>query len=70
MTLNPGDFAIGEVYLPPFLVVALLALAAAMLTAHMLNRFGLSRFFFYPPLVLIALTALYIVAFGTWIIPL
>jgi hypothetical protein len=51
-------------------VVALLAVAAATLTAHLLNRFRLSRFFFYPPLVLLALTALYIVGIGTWIIPL
>ena len=69
MTLIPSEFAIGEVYLPPFLVVALLAIAAA-LTAHLLNRFRLSRYFFYPPLVLLALTALYIVGIGTWIIPL
>lgn len=70
MPLIPSEFAIGEVYLPPFLVVALLAVAAATLTAHLLNRFRLSRFFFYPPLVLLALTVLYIVGIGTWIIPL
>jgi hypothetical protein len=70
MTLIPSEFAIGEVYLPPFLVVTLLAMAAATLTAHLLNRFRVSRFFFYPPLVLLALTALYIVGIGTWIIPL
>ena len=70
MPLIPSEFTIGEVYLPPFLVVALLAVAAAMLTAHLLNRFRLSRFFFYPPLVLLALTALYMVGIGTWIIPL
>ena len=70
MPLIPSEFAIGEVYLPPFLVVVLLAIAAAALTANLLNRFRLSRFFFYPPLVLLALTALYIVGIGTWIIPL
>jgi hypothetical protein len=70
MTLIPSEFTIGEVYLPPFLVAALLAVAAAVLTAHLLNRFRLSRYFFYPPLVLLALTALYIVGIGTWIIPL
>jgi hypothetical protein len=70
MNLIPTEFAIGEVFLPPSLVVALLALAAAMLTANLLNRLRLSRFFFYPPLVLLALTTLYIVGIGTWIIPL
>jgi hypothetical protein len=66
----PSAFAIGEVYLPPLLVVTWLGLAAATLTAHLLNRFRLPRSFFYPPLVLLALTALYIVGIGTWIIPL
>lgn len=70
MPMIPSEFTIGEVYLPPLLIVALLAMAAATLTAYLLNRFRLSRFFFYPPLVLLALTAIYIVAIGTWIIPL
>jgi hypothetical protein len=70
MTLIPSELTIGEDYLPPFLVVTLLAMAAATLTAHLLTRFRVSRFFFYPPLVLLALTALYIVGIGTWIIPL
>jgi hypothetical protein len=65
----PSEFAIGEVYLPPLLVAGLLGLLAAMLAAQLLNRLRLSRYFFYPPLVLLALAVLFTVAIGTWIIP-
>lgn len=67
--LIPSEFTLGEVFLPPLLVAGLLGFFAAMLAAHLLNRFRLSRFFFYPPLVLLALAALFTVAIGTWIIP-
>lgn len=69
MTLTPSEFAIGEVYLPPMLVAGLLGFLAAMLAAHLLNRLRLSRFFYYPPLVLLALAVLFTVVIGTWIIP-
>ena len=64
----PHEFAIGEVYLPPLLVAAFLGLMAAMLTARLLNRYRLTRHFFYPPLVFIALTITYTVLIGTFII--
>jgi hypothetical protein len=41
----------------------------AALTAMLLNRFGLSRFFFYPPLVFVALAVIYTGVIGTFIIP-
>ena len=52
----PHEFAIGEVYMPPLLVAAFLGLIAAFVTAHLLNRYRLTRYFFYPLLVFIALT--------------
>jgi hypothetical protein len=64
----PHEFAIAEVYMPPLLVAAFLGLIAAMLTARLLNRYRLSRYFFYPPLVFIALTIIYTVFIGTFII--
>ena len=64
----PHEFAIGEVYMPPLLVAAFLGLIAAMLTARLLNRYRLTRYFFYPPLVFIALTIIYTVFIGTLII--
>jgi hypothetical protein len=64
----PHEFAIGEVYMPPLLVASLLGLLAAVVTAHLLNRYRLSRFFFYPPLVFLALMIIYTVLIGTFII--
>jgi Protein of unknown function (DUF1656) len=64
----PHEFAIGEVFMPPLLVASLLGLLAAMVTAHLLNRYRLSRFFFYPPLVFLALMIIYTVLIGTFIL--
>ena len=69
MNLIPSEFAIGDVYLPPMLVATLMGLVLAWLTARLLNRYRLSRFFFYPPLVLLALVVIYTVLVGTFIIP-
>ena len=64
----PHEFAIGEVYMPPLLVAAFLGLIAASVTAHLLNRYRLTRYFFYPPLVFVALTIIYTIFIGTFII--
>ena len=64
----PHELAIGEVYMPPLLVAAFLGLIAAMVTSHLLNRYRLTRYFFYPPLVFIALTIIYTVFIGSFII--
>jgi hypothetical protein len=69
MNLIPSEFAVGGVYFPPMLIAALLGLVLAWLTAHLLNRLRLSRFFFYPPLVLLALVVIYTVLIGTFVIP-
>lgn len=65
----PSEFAIGEVYMPPMLIAALLGTIAALATAHLLNRYRLSRYFFYPPLVFVALAVIYTVLIGTFILP-
>jgi len=64
----PHEFAIGEVFMPPLLVASFLGLLAAMVTSHFLDRFRLSRYFFYPPLVFLALIVIYTVLIGTFII--
>ena len=69
MQLIPSEFVIGGVYFPPMLIAALLGTAAAWLTAMLLNRYRLSRFFAYPPLVFLALAVIYTVALGTFFIP-
>ena len=65
----PHEIAIGEVFMSPLLVASLLGLLAAVVTAHLLNRYRLSRYFFYPPLVFVALAIIYTVLIGTLIIP-
>jgi len=67
--LIPSELAIGEVYLPPLLVAAILGFLLAWLTARLLNRYRISRFFAYPPLVLLALAVLYTVMLATLVIP-
>lgn len=69
MTYIPHEFTIGEVYFPPLLIAGLLGVTAAALTAITLNRFRLSRYFFYPPLVFVALAVIYTGLIGTFIIP-
>ena len=69
MTFIPHEFTIGEVYLPPLLIAGILGVALAMLTAIALNRYRLSRFFFYPPLVFFALAVIYTGLIGTFLIP-
>jgi len=64
----PHEFAIAEVYMPPLLVAAFLGLVAAIVTARLLNRYRLTRYFFYPPLVFIAFTIIYTVLIGTFVI--
>lgn len=64
----PHEFTLGGVYLPPLLIAAFLGTLAAMVTAQMLNRYRLSNYFFYPPLVFVALMVIYTVLIGTFII--
>jgi len=64
----PHELAIGGVFMPPLLVAAILGTIATVLTVRLLNRYRLSRYFFYPPLVFLALTLIYTTIIGTFII--
>ncbi len=65
----PSEFAIGGIFLPPFLVAGLVALGLAWITAAILNRLRISRYFFYPPLVYAALVVIYTILLGTFLFP-
>ena len=69
MNLYPHEFAMGGVYFPPLLLAALLGATAAVLTAYLLNRYRLSRFFCYPPVVFLALAIIYTTIIGNFVIP-
>lgn len=68
MMPTPHEFAIGGVYLPPLLVASLFGVLATLVTARLLNRYRLSKYFFYPPLVFLALMVIYTVLIGAFII--
>jgi len=67
--LVPSEFAIGGIYFPPLLIASMLGVVATALTAALLNRYRLSRFFFYPPLVFLALAVIYSGLISIFIIP-
>ena len=69
MQLIPSEFVIGGVYFPPLLIAALLGVVMAWLTAQLLNRYRLSRFFAYPPVVFLAMAVVYTVFLATFLIP-
>ncbi len=56
------------VFLPPFLIVLILSVTGTMLTAMVLNRFRLARFFAAPRLVFMAFICIYVVLIGTFLI--
>ena len=65
----PSEFAIGGVYFPPLLIASLLGVLATVPTVMLLNRYRLSRFFFFPPLIFVALAVIYTGLIGTFLIP-
>jgi hypothetical protein len=65
----PHEISIAGIYFPPMLLAALPGVAAAALTAVLLNRFRLSRFVVYPPLTFVSLSILYTSLIGALWIP-
>jgi len=65
----PHEIHIGEVFIPPLLIAAILGLIAAVITAKLLNKYRLSKYFFFPPLAMVGLMVLYTVLIGWIIIP-
>ncbi len=61
----PHELALSEILMPPLLVAGTLAVIATLVTAHLLNRYRLSRHFSNPPLVFVALTVIYTVIIGS-----
>ena len=42
----PHEFAIGGIFIPPLLIAGMLGAIAAVVTARLLNRYRLSKYFF------------------------
>ena len=64
MNPMPHEFAIGGVYMSPVLIAALLGSITALITAKLLNRYKLSRYFAWPHVVLLALIIIYTILFS------
>ena len=60
--------SIGDVFLPPLLVAAVFGSILAVVATRALNRYRLSQYFFYPPLVQLALAVIFTVIIGTTLI--
>ena len=69
MSLNPTDVDIYGVFWPPLLVVFIVSLLAMHLTVYVLNRTRLARFFMFPMVVMAAITTIYVIFIGTFLIP-
>jgi Protein of unknown function (DUF1656). len=69
MHLIPHELYAGEVFFPPMLLDAALGLVAATITARLFQPFPVSRYLYYPSLVLIALTVIYTGLFSIFLIP-
>ncbi len=67
MNSFPHEIAICGVFLPPLLIAASIGLFATMLTTKQLNKYKLSQYFFYPPLVSLGFLVIYTVIIGTFI---
>ena len=65
----PADISLGFVYLPPFFVDAGAGIILGYVVARVLNRTGLSRFFWHPPLAFLALVVLMGSLFGILVLP-
>ena len=65
----PHEIPIGEIFIPPMLVAGILGVIAAAITTKLLNKYRLSKYFFYPPLVSVALMVIYTVLIGWLFIP-
>ena len=65
----PMEFCLGGIYMPPLLVASIMGVITAVIVARVLNYYRLSRYFFYPPLVFVALAVIFTVFFGAVLIP-
>ena len=69
MTNNyPHELSLSDACFSPLLPVVFLAFLGAVFTVMLLNKLKLSRFFYAPPYVFIAIMILYMVLIDTfWI---
>jgi hypothetical protein len=65
----PAAVSLGFFFVPPIFVEMAVGLLLAWLVARILNRTGLSRFFWHPPLAFLALVVLMSSLVGILVLP-
>jgi Protein of unknown function (DUF1656) len=65
----PSAVSLGFFFVPPIFIDMLAGVLLAWLIAHVLNRTGLSRFFWHPPLAFLGLVILMSSLFGVLVLP-
>ena len=65
----PSEVDIMGVYWPPLLIAVTLGTIAMVVTVALLNRHRLSRYLFFPELVMFSLILFYTSIIGTLLIP-
>ena len=65
----PSALSLGFVFVPPIFIDMLVGLLLAWLIARVLNRTGLSRYFWHPPLAFLGLVVLMSSLFGILVLP-
>ncbi|MHC5064417.1 MAG: DUF1656 domain-containing protein [Planctomycetota bacterium] len=66
LTQAPSEVPLGQVLLPPALLVAIFGFLAAWILARVCNRTRISRFFWFPPLTFLALWVMMSACIGLW----
>jgi hypothetical protein len=55
---TPHEISLGWIYLPPLLFAIVFGILVAWIVSELLNRTGLSRFFWRPPIAFLAFLAI------------
>ncbi len=61
MNQIPHELSLGGIYMPPLFVAALIGIVMAIITAKLLNKYRLSKYLFYPPLVFVSMVVIFTV---------
>jgi hypothetical protein len=65
MSRFPHEISIRGIYIEPYLAAAVLGILLACIAAILMNRFRLTRFFIYPPLIFVAMAVIFTGLVGT-----
>jgi len=61
MNKIPHELALSGVYMPPSIVAFVIGVILAITVAKLLNRYKMSNYLYYPPIVFMALVVIFTV---------